>query len=51
MTKPAQADWSDDHLRLAVQAACVALWSWNVDDHLFRDGRAWLRALGAALGG
>lgn len=23
--------WSEEHLRLAVEAACVALWSWNVD--------------------
>lgn len=27
--------WSSEHLRLAVQAACVALWSWNVDDNRF----------------
>jgi two-component sensor histidine kinase len=25
--------WSSEHLRLAVEAACVALWSWNVDDN------------------
>jgi two-component sensor histidine kinase len=24
--------WQEDHLRLAVEAACVALWSWHVDD-------------------
>ena len=24
--------WSDKHLRLAVDAAGVALWSWNVDN-------------------
>lgn len=29
-------DWSNEHLRLAVQAACVALWSWNVDDNTFK---------------
>jgi PAS domain-containing protein len=29
-------EWSHQHLRLAVEAACVALWSWNVDDNTFR---------------
>ena len=29
-------DWSDKHLRLAIEAACVALWSWNVDDNSFK---------------
>ncbi len=28
--------WSAQHLRLAIDAACVALWSWNVDDNSFR---------------
>ncbi len=28
--------WSDRLLRLAIDAACVALWSWNVDDNSFR---------------
>src|SRR6187431_2817910 len=27
--------WSNEHLRLAIEAACVALWSWNVDDNAF----------------
>jgi two-component sensor histidine kinase len=27
--------WHEDHLRLAVEAACVALWSWHVDDDSF----------------
>ena len=27
--------WSEKHLRLAIDAACVALWSWNVDDNRF----------------
>lgn len=27
--------WKQEHLRLAVEAACVALWSWNVDDDHF----------------
>src|SRR5881394_1830972 len=27
--------WSEDHLRLAVEAARVALWSWHVDDDRF----------------
>ncbi len=35
------ASWSSEHLRLAVDAACVALWSWNVDDNSFAmDERA-----------
>ena len=28
--------WSDRHLRLAIDAASVALWAWNVDDDSFR---------------
>ena len=28
-------DWSADHLRLAITAAGVALWSWNVNDNTF----------------
>ena len=32
---------SPEHLRLAIEAACVALWSWNVDDNSFAmDWRA-----------
>ncbi|HET9429084.1 MAG TPA: HWE histidine kinase domain-containing protein [Allosphingosinicella sp.] len=31
-TKPV---WSSDHLRLAIEAARVALWSWNVDTDRF----------------
>ena len=27
--------WREDHLRLAVEAASVALWAWHVDDDLF----------------
>ncbi len=27
--------WSEKHLRLAVEAACVALWIWHVDDDQF----------------
>lgn len=27
--------WHEDHLRLAVEAACVALWSWHVEDDRF----------------
>lgn len=30
---------SPDHLRLAVEAACVALWSWNVEDNSFAMDR------------
>jgi PAS domain S-box-containing protein len=34
-------EWSNEHLRLAVEAACVALWSWDVDDNTFNmDPRA-----------
>jgi two-component sensor histidine kinase len=33
--------WGPEHLRLAVDAACVALWSWNLDDDRFAmDERA-----------
>ncbi len=32
---PISQEWSSRHLRLAVEAACVALWSWNVDDNAF----------------
>ena len=33
--------WQEKHLRLAVEAACVALWSWRVDDDRFTmDERA-----------
>ena len=33
--------WQEKHLRLAVEAACVALWSWQVDDDRFAmDERA-----------
>lgn len=36
-----QDQWSSAHLRLAIDAACVALWSWNVDDDTFEmDPRA-----------
>jgi two-component sensor histidine kinase len=27
--------WREAHLRLAIQAACVALWSWHVEDDQF----------------
>lgn len=33
--KPHASIWREDHLRLAIKAACVALWSWNVDDDRF----------------
>lgn len=29
-------EWSNRHLRLAIEAARVALWAWNVDDDRFR---------------
>lgn len=33
--------WGSDHLRLAIDAACVALWSWNLaDDRFAMDERA-----------
>lgn len=39
--KSPELPWSPEHLRLAIDAACVALWSWNVDDNSFRmDTRA-----------
>ena len=28
--------WQERHLRLAVEAACVALWAWHVEDDLLR---------------
>jgi two-component sensor histidine kinase len=37
-----QTHWSDRHLRLAIDAAGVALWSWNVDtDRFTMDERAY----------
>ncbi|HEY7811483.1 MAG TPA: HWE histidine kinase domain-containing protein [Allosphingosinicella sp.] len=32
---PAPHQWRSEHLRLAVEAAGVALWAWNVDDDRF----------------
>lgn len=32
---PKVAPWREQHLRLAVDAACVALWAWQVDDDQF----------------
>lgn len=32
---PTRPSWSSEHLRLAVEAACVSLWSWNVDTNKF----------------
>lgn len=29
------AVWGESHLRLAIKAACVALWSWRVEDDRF----------------
>lgn len=38
---PSPPEWETRHLRLAVEAAGVALWAWNVDDDRFRmDERA-----------
>jgi hypothetical protein len=38
--------WSEGHLRLAIEAAGVALWSWNVDtdhtDQFTMDPRGYL---------
>ena len=30
-----ETPWTEEHLRMAIKAACVALWSWNVDDNSF----------------
>lgn len=39
--KPRAPLWREEQLRLAVEAACVALWSWQVDDDQFEmDERA-----------
>lgn len=41
MTKTTAHAWREQHLRLAVEAARIALWSWNVDDDtLAMDERA-----------
>lgn len=32
---PTPHAWQTEHLRLAVEAAGVALWAWNVDDDRF----------------
>ena len=33
--RPKALAWRDEHLRLAIEAACVTLWSWNVDNDCF----------------
>ncbi len=33
--RPSPHAWKAEHLRLAVDAAGVALWAWNVDDDQF----------------
>ncbi|WP_373487508.1 sensor histidine kinase [Blastomonas sp.] len=39
-TKHQEIDvWREEHLRLAIEAACVALWSWNVDSDRFNMDR------------
>jgi two-component sensor histidine kinase len=39
---PTPSKWSKTHLRLAIDSAGVALWSWNVDtDHFTMDERAY----------
>ncbi|MEJ7777143.1 MAG: HWE histidine kinase domain-containing protein [Sphingomicrobium sp.] len=39
--KPLSPIWQEEHLRLAIEAACVTLWSWHVDDDRFAmDERA-----------
>ena len=39
--KPIAPAWRQEHLRLAVEAACVALWAWQVDGDQFEmDERA-----------
>lgn len=35
ISSPRNLAWSSEHLRLAIEAACVALWSWNVDTDEF----------------
>ena len=35
IARPGPHAWKDGHLRLAVEAAGVALWAWNVDDDRF----------------
>ena len=36
VAKPHASIWREDHLRLAIKAACVALWFWNLDDDRFQ---------------
>ncbi len=39
--KPLAPVWREEHLRLAIEAACVTLWSWHVDDdRIAMDERA-----------
>lgn len=39
--EPKALAWRQEHLRLAIEAACVALWSWHVEDDRFEmDERA-----------
>jgi hypothetical protein len=38
MIQPSNAVWDEEHLRLGVAAAGIALWAWNVDtDRLTMD--------------
>jgi hypothetical protein len=44
---PKKLKWGARRLRLAIDAASVALWSWNVDaDNITMDGRAFAPPLG-----
>jgi len=41
MTEPGLLPWKTHHLHLAIRAAGVTLWSWNVDtDELTMDEQA-----------
>jgi PAS domain-containing protein len=41
LAEPGVLSWTHDHLRRAVEAAGVTLWSWNVDtNELTMDERA-----------
>ena len=47
--EPDAAAWDEGHLRLAVKAAGVALWSWNVDTNKFAMDRHGCRLWGCLL--
>lgn len=43
--------WQERHLRLAVEAACVALWAWHVEDDLLRMDKRGFQLWGISWSG